>query len=362
MDREIENKLVDLARNLIDQERARVVIEPYQRGAGFWFGAGKIRKDREGRLVLTGRYRNYGDSRLGTKVGERGLELAIFVSQDDGKTFEKIRSWSKKDLEHDGKEVLSIEGSCLYFGEKVQLFLSLERERPYPKGFENYQKEGTGVWEIDVMEGESIETISHHTLRNVLSSTDPGNLHLKDPLLFDLNGRTYMIFCQHPFCWTCSYSGLAVREGDKFRILSQDILPRGYTWDVAVTRITERLPIPPIGIFRDLPPISLYFYDGAECMKEHSQSEKGVRRPRGYSCEEIGGLAYGIDSEFPLLHRLSLNFPLFCSPEGTGSSRYVSAFLDEDKIYAIWQRSFPDLSQPLVLNAMELEEVERILR
>ncbi len=362
MDKEIEKKLVDLARNLIDQERGRVIIEPYGRGAGFWFGAGKIRKDKEGRLVLTGRYRSYGDSRLGTKAGERGLELAVFLSEDDGKTFEKIRAWSKKDLGRDGEEVLSIEGSCLYFGEKVELFFSLEKKKPYPEEVKGYQKEGTGIWEIEVMEGESIEDISNQRIRDVLSSTNPGNLHLKDPLLFDLNGRNFMIFCQHPFCWTCSYSGLAVREGEKFRILSQDILPRGYTWDVAVTRITERLPIPALGILQDLPPISLYFYDGAECMKEHPQSERGVRRPRGYSCEEIGGLAYGMDSEFPILHRLSLNFPLFCSPEGTGSSRYVSAFLDEEKIYAIWQRSFPDLSQPLVLNVMDLEEVERMLR
>lgn len=171
-----------------------------------------------------------------------------------------------------------------------------------------------------------------------------------------------MIFCQHPFNWTCSYSGLALKEDDKFKVISNDILPRGYTWDVAVTRITERLPVPKIGIFKDLPDISLYFYDGAECMREHQQSEKGVKRPRGYSCEEIGGLAYGFDSEFPKIYRLSKYFPLFLSPEGTGCNRYVSVLFDGEKIYAIWQRSTNDFSQPLFMNIVDIEEIERILK
>ncbi|MGB9677836.1 MAG: exo-alpha-sialidase, partial [Candidatus Ratteibacteria bacterium] len=237
-----------------------------------------------------------------------------------------------------------------------------EKNRNYPEGFEIYQKEGTGVWEIDVLEGKNLEDINPENIRNVLISENPENLHVKDPVVFDLSNKVYMIFCQHSFCWSCSYSGLAVKQSNEFKIISNDILPKGYSWDIAVRRITERLPVPKIGIFKDLPDISLYFYDGAECLREHQQSEKGVKRPRGYSCEEIGGLAYGFDSYFPEIYRLSLYFPLFVSPYGTGCNRYVSAFWDGEKIYAIWQRSISDFSQPLFINIVDVEEIERILK
>ena len=128
-----------------------------------------------------------------------------------------------------------------------------------------------------------------------------------------------------------------------------------------MTRITERLPVPRIGAFAELPPISLYFYDGAECVTPHDQSVKGVKRVRGYSCEEISGLAYGFDEEFPTLHRLSEYFPLFISPDGSGCSRYTSVFFNGDEMVATWQRSMPDLSQPLVINRLKKEEIERIL-
>ncbi|MCM8785241.1 MAG: exo-alpha-sialidase [Candidatus Omnitrophica bacterium] len=357
-----EEKLIELARKIIDKEKAKIIIEPYKREKGYWFGGGKIRKDKEGRLIITGRYRNFGDSRYGIEVGERGLELAIFVSEDNGKTFKKIKSFIKKYLEVEGKEVLSIEGSSIYFGEKIELYISTEKKRDYPRDFKRFQKEGTGIWEIDVLTGESLEDISPENIRNVLISQDPENLHIKDPVVFDLNNKIYMIFCQHPYCWTCSYSGLAVKENDNFKIISKDILPKGYTWDVAVTRITDRLPVPKIGIFKDLPDISLYFYDGAECIREHPQSEKGVKRPRGYSCEEIGGVAYGFDYEFPRIYRLTKYFPLFFSDQGTGSNRYVSTLFDGEKIYAIWQKSVFDFSQPLFMNVVNIEDIEKILK
>ncbi|MCD6221129.1 exo-alpha-sialidase [bacterium] len=357
-----EEKLVNLGKKLIDQEKCRVIVEPYERNKGFWFGGGKIRKDKEGRIILTGRYRNAGDSRYGVRKGERGLELAVFISEDNGKSFKKLKSWSKKDLSFDGKEVLSIEGSSIYFGEKVKLYVSSEKKSKYPEGFEKYQKEGTGVWNIDVFVADKVEELEPRSIKNILSSSNPENIHIKDPVVFEMKEEEYIIYCQHPFCWSCSYTGAGKIIENRFEIISSDILPKGYTWDVAVTRITERLPVPKVGVFKDLPDISLYFYDGAECIREHPQSEKGVKRPRGYSCEEIGGLAYGFDNEFPVIYRLSRYFPLFYSPEGTGCNRYVSAFFDGEKIYVTWQRSFSDFSQPLVMNIVEIDKIEEVLK
>ncbi len=359
----IEEHLVELGKALIDQKKARIIVEPNKREKGFWFGGGKILKDKRGRLLISGRYRNAGDSRYGTSAGERGLELAVFVSEDNGKSFKKVLSWGKKDLKCGGKEVVSIEGSSLYFGEdRVKMYVSTEKNISYPQGFEKYQKSGTGIWEIDVFEGETLEGLDVSGIKTVLSSVEPEKLHIKDPAVFDINGQNYMLYCKHPFSWTCSYTGLAQLSSEGIpKTVKEDVLPRGYTWDIAVSRLTGRLPVPKIGIFTGMPPVSVYFYDGAECVREHPQSEKGVRRPRGYSCEEIGGLAWGFDEKFPEIFRLSKNFPLFWSGEGTGCNRYVSALWDGESLSAIWQKSMADFSQPLVFNSLNKKEIEEIL-
>jgi len=136
---------------------------------------------------------------------------------------------------------------------------------------------------------------------------------------------------------------------------------RGAAWDVAVTRISNRLPVPRLGVLADAPPISLYFYDGAECVRQHDESSSGVHRARGYSCEEISGALAGFDSEFPRIERLSRLRPWFVSPRGTGCSRYVDTLVTEDGIRAVWQQSQDDLSQPLVTHFLPMAEVRRIL-
>ncbi|MEZ5302723.1 MAG: hypothetical protein R3F11_19110 [Verrucomicrobiales bacterium] len=125
--------------------------------------------------------------------------------------------------------------------------------------------------------------------------------------------------------------------------------------------MTERLAVPKLGIFADAPDCALYFYDGAECLRPLDENPKAVRRPRGYSCEEIGGVAACADGEFPRLRRLSVNFPLFVSPHGTGCSRYVSAIALEGGIIAAWQQGQADGSQPLVGTFTPMDEVARIL-
>ena len=119
--------------------------------------------------------------------------------------------------------------------------------------------------------------------------------------------------------------------------------------------------VPCVGILKDLPPLSLYFYDGAECLRQHDENTKAVSRPRGYSCEEIGGLAWGFDKDFPNMERLSVNFPLFISPYGTGCSRYISTLCTDTALHAAWQQSQDDLSQPLVGHSLDMEEVEKTL-
>ncbi|MFC1479522.1 exo-alpha-sialidase, partial [Planctomycetota bacterium] len=312
-----------------------------------------------------GRFRNFGDSRTGIKSGERGLECALFRAKSFDKPFEKFKSFSKQDVSCGEADVTSIEGTALHLGENgIELFISTEKDIPYPEEMHDFQKPGTGVWSIDVIQAEQSSSLKPENIRPVLSSKVPASLHIKDPVVCTSEtGDTALIYCIHPFAWSSSYTGAAVRKKgeEEFSIINECILNRGPVWDVAATRITDRLRIPQIGILKKVPPLSLYFYDGAECLRPHDENKKAVSRPRGYSCEEIGGLAWGFDKDFPHMERLSVNFPLFISPYGTGCSRYISTLFTDTAMYAAWQQSQNDLSQPLVGHCLTMEQVEKIL-
>ena len=61
----LNQKLIDLSCALVDQENARLLVEPQGRSSGYWFGGGNVIQDRDGSILICGRYRNYGDSRTG---------------------------------------------------------------------------------------------------------------------------------------------------------------------------------------------------------------------------------------------------------------------------------------------------------
>jgi len=367
MEKEIKERLQRFAVALIDQERAKILVEPQDGSEGFWFGGGNVTCDPDGIFWLCGRYRNHGDSRTGVGFGERGLELAIFSANSVLGPWEKKKSFTKKELENGSAKVVSIEGTSLVVGsDGVELFLSTEKDRNYPSNVIDYQKRGTGIWDIDVIKSDSIMGLDPSSVSVAIRSDELCSLHLKDPVSFQIPGgheHTGILFCSHPYTWASSNTGLAVRESkeDQFKIKSFNVLARGNSWDVACTRITDRLQVPALGVFSDIPPISIYFYDGAECLRSLEQSNFGVSRPRGFSCEEIGGMAVGNDESFPEIDRISSHEPMFVSPHGTGCSRYVSTLITPDGVLATWQQSQENLSQPLVGNFLSNQQIEEIL-
>lgn len=58
---------------------------------------------------------------------------------------------------------------------------------------------------------------------------------------------------------------------------------------------------------------------------------------------------------------LSVRSAAFVSPWGTGCSRYVDVLFTDDRAYATRQQSQSDYSQPLVMNTLPMEEVEKLL-
>jgi hypothetical protein len=360
----MHHKLTQLSKLLIDQDKARVIVAPQQPSTGFWFGGGNMIQDVSGHLWVVGRFRNHGDSRTGLGAGERGLELAIYRSVDNGKTFEKAISFSKADLSSDDAEVLSIEGSALrQTGSGIELFVSTEKSGiAYPPGLESYLKPGTGVWTIDRLTASEMTSLCDAKVEPFLSSDDPRFVHVKDPFIGQHSGEPCLMFCSHPFCWTSSNTGY-VQLSDNGKTLGQpcfDFFPRGFAWDVAMTRGTALMPVPKIGDFseRDL---SLLFYDGGECVRNLDEHQSAVKRPRGYSCEELGGVAYIENGDLHSVERLSVNQPMFISPHGTGCSRYVDVLVTKEGYYATWQQAQADGSQPLVMNFVPIENVRDLL-
>jgi hypothetical protein len=357
--------LVALLRELVDQERATVVVPPHAAVDGFWFGAGNAVVDpAAGTVWLVGRYRDCGDSRTGVLSGARGLELALFRSEDDGHIFEQVASWSKAELSRLGA-VTSIEGSALARRADGgwEMFVALEKDVAYPAPVAALQKPGTGVWSIDRLTGSRPDAIDAATQAPCLAGAEPDALHVKDPVVFREGDMTHLYASVHPASWASSNTAWAARAGDggAFSVRDWQFAPRGPLWDVAVTRVTHRWPVPRIGRFADLPARSVYLYDGAECMRPLDENPRAAARPRGYSCEELGGALWSPDDHPAALRRLSRWAPLFVSPYGTGCSRYLSLMRIGDQLVAMWQQGQPDGSQPLVAHRLPWARVAALL-
>ncbi len=364
----LKEKLVRLATALVDQESARILVEPQDRGSGYWFGGGNVIRDRDGSILICGRYRNYGDSRTGVGAGERGLELAIFRAPSVDAPFEKIKSFTKADLACNGRGVVSIEGVALHLmpGGGIELFISTEKDTGYPERLAGYQKAGAGVWSIDRIHADSVDALSPDNIEEIIPSgwDHPERLHCKDPVVTDLaNGDLVLIYCVHPFSWSSSGTAAVIRRAgtDSYEKVTDDMLRRGPVWDIAAARVTDRLPVPHVGAFADQPSLSIYAYDSCECLRQLDENPSAVSRPRGWSCEEIGGIAVGYDNAFPAIESVTVEAPIFVSPHGTGCSRYVATLVTEDGIFANWQQSQPDGCQPLVGHFLPMEKVREIL-
>ena len=360
-----EGALRRFAAGLVDQAKARIVVPANDQKPGFWFGGGNMIQLDDGSLHIVGRFRNAGDSRTGVASGERGLELAIFSSSGVDSPFEKAVSLTKSDLNIGDRQVLSIEGTALHrIGNQVELFVSTEKDGVgYPNGFEGFLKPGTGVWTIERLVADSIPALKDSSLATVAECRDPNFIHVKDPFVYDApGGELVLLYCTHPFCWSSSNTAFQVREAGTaaFGEANYNFFPRGVSWDVAMTRGTCVLDIPQVGKFAS-ESVSLVFYDGGECVRDLDQHKAAVTRPRGYSCEELGGAAYCPQGNLAQLSRLSVYEPMFISPHGTGCSRYVSVCRSADGFVATWQQSQPDGSQPLVMNYISHDEAASLL-
>lgn len=97
-------------------------------------------------------------------------------------------------------------------------------------------------------------------------------------------------------------------------------------------------------------------------MRELDQHATAVSRPRGYSCEEIGGSMLIPESGPQNAVRVSDLLAQFISPHGTGCSRYVDVCETPEGYFVTWQQSQADFSQPLVMNFLPHQTAEQIFK
>jgi len=361
----LNETLAEIAEVLVNQKNAEVIIPARKPENGYWFGGGNMIADEKGNLYISGRYRNSGDSRTGIGKGERGKELAIFKSTDGGRKFEKIISFEKPDLGVNGWEILSIEGTALHkIPGGVELYISTEKiGRPFAEGYSNYHKKGTGSWTIEKIAAASVEELNPGESVTVIDCRDPRWFNIKDPFIYNpAEGNLILGFCSHPFNWASSNSGFATIEPGAVEVsaVNYDYFPRGFCWDVGITRATCFIDLPRKGKLSGRQ-YSLCFYDGGEAMRNYPQHNKAVSRPRGYSCEELGGVGYFTENKPETIQRLSIAEPMLISPFGTGSSRYVDILEHNEEYLITWQQSQKDGSQPLVLNRVDKKTVLNII-
>ena len=228
-----KQKLLDFSKALVDQEKAKIIVPAQEAKSGFWYGGGNMAADENGNLYVTGRYRNFGDSRTGTGAGVRGLELAIFKSSDKGETWNKVKSFTKKDLNIGDWEVLSIEGTALNFADDgVELFISTEKlNRPFVEGMKEFHKPGTGSWTIELMKADSVEDLSTDNYKTIMESRDARWFNVKDPFLYKNRGGDLILgYCTHPFNWSSSNTGYSVRKkgSDTFGEQNNSFFPQRF--------------------------------------------------------------------------------------------------------------------------------------
>lgn len=295
---------------LFDPAKGRTVLEPPGKQPGSWAGGASVTYDEQaGRFYLLYRLRN---PRKPGDPKERGYECRMAESKD-GVRFKDIWAATKEDL-----GAISIErGSIIQTLEgRYRLYLS-------------YEDLKLGRWKIDMLEAAKPGEFDVASRRTVFLPIDRVVAHVKDPYVI-LVGRLYFMYISyHPIRWQSSNTGLAL-SGDGVEFVWQgDVFAHGKGWDTGVARISSIVHVPPM---------FYAFYDGAENMKA--------------SCEENASLAISFDLR--RFERVSESGPLFRSPHGAGSLRYVDALKLGDEMLYYYEWTRPDGAHELRMNRVSL--------
>lgn len=309
-------------------EEGQTILEPIGHGKGYWVGAPSIFYDDEKeKFYLYYRLRQPREKGL-----DRGFECRIAESQD-GVEFHDI--WQAQKTAFNSS---SIERASLFKTPGGKYLL-------YP----SYVDPEDNCWRIDVIESDTIEGFNISKRKKVFTAADIGAEGIKDPYVFLLGEKYYMIASYAPTPSkvteelkkemhqtadvyntgkTKSHSGLAVSNDGINFMWQGDILSPGKGWDSYASRISCLV---------CRPPIYIAFYDGSSSVKENY--------------EEKTGLAVSIDLRY--YKRLTEEEPCLISPYSSSSLRYMDVVCIGNEMFYYYEYARSDGSHELRMNKYE---------
>jgi hypothetical protein len=312
---------------LFDPGAGTTVRAPLAGGPGWWAGApGAYHDAGPSRVYLS--YRMRRPRELG-----RGGETRVAVSAD-GLDFDDVWRAEKAAFEAESIERCALVRAP---GGAWRLYVS-------------FVDAADRRWRIEVLEAGRIEDLDPAARRPVLAATDIDGEGVKDPYVFLLGGRWYMLASYAPRPPTPdpaaagrlhatadvyatgivkSLTGLASsHDGLHWQWEGPVLVPPASGWDAYATRL---------GAFLYLPPVFAGFYDGSASVVENY--------------EERTGLAVSLDLR--RWDRVSVDGPALVSPHASGSLRYLDALPLDDAILYYYEYAREDGSHELRVNRVE---------
>ena len=313
---------------LFNPEEGITIVEPLNPGRGWWAGAPSVIYD-ESEKAFYLYYRLRKPRELG-----RGA-ICVIARSEDGIKFEEI--WRAKKEDFNSPSI-----------EKSALFISPDGKR---RLYISYVDSETNKWRVDMLEGDSFESLDPSKRRKIFTPEDIGVEGVKDPFVIMIGGVYFMILSYAPTPpgvteelkkkmhetadvyntgITKSHTGLAVSvDGVNFTWLGDIFSPREEGWDSYASRISTLI---------HMPPAFIAFYDGSASVEENY--------------EEKTGLAVTFDLRNFI--RLTVDGPILTSPHASGSLRYLDAVAVDGKLYCYYEYARSDGSHELRLNIVEL--------
>ena len=157
-----------------DPTDGTVIRTPPGAGYGYWVGGHKVGYDAD-----TGTFAIFYRERTPLEHG-RGGRCGVALSTD-GVEFSEVWSADKAEFASSSIEV----GHCI----------------PVPGGgwrlYVSYERAGTGLWRIDVIEASAPDLLDAQSRRTVLQPTDFGLEYIKDPFVY-VNDDGYSLYAAVP--------------------------------------------------------------------------------------------------------------------------------------------------------------------
>ena len=303
---------------LFDPSRGETVFEPEAPGAGYWVGApGLVRDAERNRYLLVYRRR-----RPRGVEPDRGYTVRIAESAD-GLRFRDI--WSV------GKAA---------FGTTSMERCSLVRVPDGPwRLYVSYVDPTDNRWRIDVVEGETPESLDVGTARVALTASQAGTEGVKDPWVFRLGNLWHMLVsyaAPRPLVDAERQEMHATADGYNTGLL---VAPTGlatsedgltWRWEREILAVSE-----PGAWDGYQSRLNCLFYRAPAWIGLYDGSASAAG-----NYEERTGIAYSFDLRH--WHKATLSGPALVSPHASGSLRYVDVVALPDRLWFYYEYARSD--------------------